>query len=84
MPAPERVVGHEEEQDARPDDAAPVHVARRRARRSGEELEDPEHGEEAQGDDIDRVAGSAEVEARGWEGVSAEALVEDTWVVGFW
>lgn len=80
MPAPERVVGHEEDEDARPDDAAPVHVARRRARSSGEELEYPEHREKAQGNNIDRIPRSAKVEARSWEGFSAESLVEDTWV----
>ena len=43
VPAPERVVGHEEDENARPYDAAPVHVARRRAWSSREELEHPEH-----------------------------------------
>lgn len=79
MPAPKRVIRHEEDEDARPDDAAPVHLARRRARSRGEELEQPEHGEESQRDDVDRVAGSAEVEAGKRERVAAEALAEDTW-----
>lgn len=80
MPTPKRVVSHEEDEDARPDHAAPVHLARRRARSRGEELEEPEHGEESQRDDVDRVAGFAEVEARGWERFAAESLAEDTWV----
>ena len=79
MPSPERVVGHEEDEDARPYDAAPVHVARCRAWSSREELEQPEHREKAQCNDVNRVAGFAKVEARSWEGFSAESLVEDTW-----
>ena len=81
VPSPERVVGHEEDEDARPYDAAPVHVARGRARSSGEELEHPEHREKAQSNDVDRVAGFAKVEARSREGFSAESLVEDTWML---
>ena len=81
MPAPERVVGHEEDENARPYDAAPVHVTRRRAWSSREELEYPEHREKAQSNDVNRIAGFAKVEARSWEGFSAESLVQDTWVL---
>ena len=79
MPAPERVVGHEEDENARPYDAAPVHVARGRAWSGREELEYPEHREKAQCNDVDRIAGFAKVEARSWEGFSTESLVENTW-----
>ena len=81
VPAPERVVSHEEDEHARPYDAAPIHVARCRVGSSREELEHPEHREKAQCDDVDRVAGFAKVKARSWEGFSAESLVEDTWVL---
>lgn len=81
MPSPERVVGHEEDEDARPYDTAPVHVARCRAWSSREELEHPEHREKAQCNDVYRIAGFAKVEARSWEGFSAESLVEYTWIL---
>ena len=79
MPAPESIVGHEEDENAGPYDAAPVHIARRRARSSREELEYPEHREKAQCNDVNRIASFAKVEARSWEGFSAKSLVEDTW-----
>ena len=47
VPSPERVVGHEEDEHARPYDAAPVHIARCRAWSSREELEHPEYREKA-------------------------------------
>ena len=79
MPSPERVVGHEEDEDACPYHAAPVHLARRRARSSREELKYPEHREEAQRNDVDRIAGFAKVEARSWERFAAQSLSENTW-----
>ena len=81
MPAPERVIGHEEDENASPYDAAPVHVTRCRAWCSREELEYPEHREKAQSNNVNRIAGFAKVKARSWEGFSAESLVEDTWVL---
>ncbi|KAL9580948.1 MAG: hypothetical protein Q9203_006101 [Teloschistes exilis] len=77
MSPPERVISHEKDEDACPYHAAPVHVARRRVRGGREELKDPEHREEAQRDDVDRVSGLAKVEARSWEGFAAESFVED-------
>ena len=47
VPSPERVVGHEEDEDACPYHEAPVHLARCRAWSSREELKYPEHREEA-------------------------------------
>ena len=79
MPSPERVVGHEEDEDACPYHAAPIHLARRRAWSSREELEYPEHREEAQRNDVNRVAGFAKVESRRWERFAAESPLEDTW-----
>ncbi|KAL8767136.1 MAG: hypothetical protein Q9194_006076 [Teloschistes cf. exilis] len=77
MSPPERVISHEKDEDACPYHAAPVHVARRRVRGGREELKDPEHREEAQRGDVDRVSGLAKVEARSWEGFAAESFVED-------
>lgn len=79
MPSPEGVVGHEENEDACPYHAAPIHLARHRARSSREELEYPEHYEETQCNDIHRVAGFAKVESRSWELFAAKSLLEDTW-----
>ena len=79
VPTPERVVGHEEDEDACPYYATPVHLARHRIWSSREELEHPEHREEAQRNGVNRVAGFAEVESRRWEPLSAESLLEDTW-----
>ena len=79
MPSGERVIGHEEDEDAYPYHAAPIHRARRRAWSSREELEQPEHNEEAQRNDVDRVAGFSKVESRRWERYAAESPMEDTW-----
>lgn len=79
MPTPERVVGHEEDEDACPYHTAPVHLARHRAWSSREELENEEHREEAQRNDVNRVADFAKVESRSWERFAAESLLEDTW-----
>ena len=79
MLCPERVVGHEEDEDTHPDHAAPIHLGRRRAWSSREELEYPEDGEEAQRHDVDRVPGFSQVESRSWERLAAEPLVEDAW-----
>ena len=79
VPSPERVVGHEEDKDACPYHAAPIHLARRRAWSSWEELEYPEHREEAQCNDVNRIAGFAKVEPRSWERFAVEPLLEDTW-----
>ena len=75
MPSPECVVGHEENEDAYPYHAAPVHLARRRARSSREELEYPKHREKAERNDIDNIAGFAKVKARYWEHFAAESLL---------
>ena len=79
MPSPERVVGHEEDKDACPYYAAPVHLARRRVWSSREELECPEHREEAQRNDVNRVTGFAKVESGSRERFATESLLEDTW-----
>lgn len=76
---PERVVGQAIDENACPYQAAPVHLARRRAWSSREELGYPEHGEEAQRNDVNRVAGFAKVESRSWECFATESLLEDTW-----
>ena len=47
VPSPDRVERQEEDEDAYPDHAAPVHFARRRVGSSWEELEYPKHREEA-------------------------------------
>lgn len=78
MPSLERIVGHGEDEDTCPYHATPVHLARRRARSSREELEYPEHREEAQRNDVNRVTGFAKVESRSWERLAAESLLEDT------
>lgn len=79
VPSPERVVGHEEDEDACPYHAAPVHVAWRRVWSSREELECPEHHEEAQRNNVNRVASFAKVESRRWERSAAQSLLENTW-----
>lgn len=79
MPSPDRVVGHEEHEDACPYHAAPIHLARRRVWSSRKELEYPEHYEEAQRNDVHRVSGFAKAESRRWERFAAESLLEDTW-----
>ena len=79
VPSPERVVGHEEDENACPYHAAPVHLARCRVWSSREELEHPEHREEAQRSDVNRIAGFTKVESRSWERFAAESLLEDTW-----
>ena len=78
VPSPERVVSHEENEDGCPYHAAPVHLAWRRARSSWEKLEKPEHREEAQRNDVDRVTGLSKVESRSWELFAANSLLEDT------
>ena len=75
VPSPERVIGHKEDQYACPYYAAPIHLARRRIWSSREELEYPEHREEAQRNNVDRIAGLAKVEARSWEFFAAESLL---------
>lgn len=77
--SPERVVGHEEDEDAYPYHAAPIHLARHRAWSSREELEHPEHHEEAHRNDVNSVAGFSKVESRSWELFTAESLLEDAW-----
>ena len=76
MPAPKGVIGHEEDEHARPNHAAPIHLARRRVRSGWEELKDPEYDEKAQRDDVDRVTGFAEMESRWWERFAAEPLLK--------
>ena len=77
VPSPDRVVGHEEDEDTYPYHTAPVHLARRRAGSSREELEYPEYSEEAQRNDVNRVAGFAKAESRIWERFAAKSLLED-------
>ena len=74
---PDGVVGRKKDEHGRPDDAAPVHGVARGVGRRGEELEDPEDGQKRQSDDVNGVAGFAEVEARGGHGFAAEAFAED-------
>ena len=78
VPPPERVVGHEEDEDACPYHAAPIHITRRWVWTGREELEEPEHREETQRDDVDRVASFTKVESRRWEKFTAKSLMEDT------
>lgn len=79
VPSPEQVVGHEEDEDAYPYHAAPVHLAWHRAWSCREELEYPEHREEAKRNDVNRIAGFSKVESRSWELFAADSLVEDAW-----
>ena len=78
VPSPKCVVGHEEDENACPYHAAPIHFARRRAWSSWEELKYPEHYEEAQRYDVDCVASFSKAETRSWEPVAAKSLLEDT------
>lgn len=61
----ESVVRHEKDEHACPYHAAPIHISRRRAWSSWEELKEPEVCKEAEGYDVDRDAGFARVESRG-------------------
>lgn len=75
----ESVVAHEKDENTRPYYAAPIHVARCWVWSSREELKYPEHREEAQCNDVNRIAGSTKAESRSWERFPAESLLEDTW-----
>ena len=79
MSSPKRIVSHEEDEDACPNYAAPIHLARCRAGSSWEKLEYPEHCEEAERNDVDCIAGLAKVESGRWERFTTESLLKDTW-----
>ena len=78
MPPPKCVVGHKKDEHACPYHAAPIHLARGWVWSSRKELKEPEHGKEAQRNDVDRVAGFAKIEPRRWERFATESLLEDT------
>lgn len=74
----ECIIGQKEHENGSPDYAAPVHLAWRRAWSTREELEKPEHHEEAQRNDINRVACFAKIKSRSRELFAAESFLKDT------
>lgn len=59
---PDRIVCHEEDKDKGPDNATPIHLVGGRARSLRKELEYLEDTQEVERDDVDDIAGFAEIE----------------------
>ncbi len=79
MPSPDSIIPHKENKHTHPNHAAPIHPAGPRIRRRGKELKDPKHRQKAQRNNIDRIAGRAEVESGRRELFAAQSLPEDAW-----
>lgn len=67
LAAADQVVNNGEEDNAAVDKHVPIHVAERRRRGLREEQEDPDPGEEAEGDAVDDAAEAAHAPSSLWQ-----------------